>query len=206
MTSIVLQKIGQGFCGTVWSDTSEDADFQTAGSARVLKREDGGPGRSLTNELHMHQRIQTAATATFPSPCEELSRRVPAAYRVNIPQHHAFLTPDAPEWAQLLPQLPSGFMACNALLSERIMPMSQPVRELLARKCFGDAAASRAQDKVNEHCLVRPYLGKRRQQQRHQTAEAAAGAGVRPDRTFFSVRNLPLHIDQMEALDLPVDE
>lgn len=48
-----LEKIGQGFCGTVWSED---------GGALVVKRADGGPGRSLPNESYIHTHVLSALT------------------------------------------------------------------------------------------------------------------------------------------------
>jgi hypothetical protein len=48
----------------------------------------------------------------------------------------------------------------------------------------------------NEHCLVRIYLGRRR---------VVSSDKKRHISRFFSLRNFPLHMDQMEELSLPCD-
>ncbi|OAA63158.1 hypothetical protein ISF_05034 [Cordyceps fumosorosea ARSEF 2679] len=148
-----LTKIGQGFCGTVWAE--ED------GGTVVIKLADG--------EKHDKNYKDNA----------ESGEGARAAINVNIPHHITFLnqTPIL-FWPAILPRLPAGFEACEALVSERIPPMSLAL----------------ARDKANESCLVRPYLGRRRPEQ----------GGPGPKQRFFSLRNFPLHMDQMEELGLPV--
>lgn len=52
----LLRRIGQGFCGTVWSDPIVSiGEHQYA-----IKREDGGPGRSLRNDFDTHTCILMA--------------------------------------------------------------------------------------------------------------------------------------------------
>ncbi|OAA69949.1 hypothetical protein LEL_09765 [Akanthomyces lecanii RCEF 1005] len=77
--------------------------------------------------------------------------------------------------------------------------MKLAVREVLAgHYCLSKQhAVSMAGDKSNESCLIRPYLGRRR-----PDPDQRGG----PKQRFFSLRNLPLHVDQMEELDLPVEE
>lgn len=121
-------------------------------------------------------------------------------FRVNIPASITFLSPESAHWEEgLLAQLPDGFTACEALVNERIKPLGHDVRRLLAEKyCIGHDPVVIANDKSNESCLVRPYLGRRRRgyQQRH-----------RPNRLrFFSLRNFPLHLDQIEELGLSVHD
>jgi hypothetical protein len=46
-----FHKIGEGFCGSVWSPAQEDPK-----KTFTFKREDGGPERSLSNDFAMHKR------------------------------------------------------------------------------------------------------------------------------------------------------
>ena len=174
-----LHKIGQGFCGTVWAADTQDSGLQIA-----IKRADGGPGRSISHEYSIHQHILSY-----------LSFDVSTGYRVNIPASIAFLSRDSAHWEGLLTQLPEGFAACEALVNERIMPLGMDVRRLLAEKyCVGHDADAIAADEANECCLIRPYLGRRRRQPSRQNRLG-----------FFSLRNFPFHLDQMEELALPVE-
>ncbi|KAJ6786233.1 hypothetical protein PWT90_04905 [Aphanocladium album] len=199
-----LVEIGQGFCGTVWAEEATAAE-----PALVVKRADGGPGRSLQNELRMHTPILDAIRRYCATKGNESNRtyrqhiqngQVEPDMRINIPFHVAFLDPSSSDsWSKLLPRLPDGFTACEALISERIPPMPLRVRELLSRHyCPSlELAAQMAQDKANESCLVRPYLGRRRLGQ-----QPGDSNGLR--RRFFSLRNFALHMEQMEQLTLPV--
>lgn len=199
-----LEKIGQGFCGTVWSEDS---------GALVIKRADGGPGRSLPNEDHVHIQVLSAVTryrAEMKHPkdvegrddekkSEEKKCGNLRPIKVNIPFRVAFLEQTSALWPRILPRLPEGFTACEALISERIPSIPLRVRELLARRYCPSPqqAAQMARDKANSSCLVRPYLGRRRPDPNPKGG---------PRRRFFSLRNFPLHVDQMEELGLPVDD
>ncbi|KAJ5278696.1 Protein of unknown function DUF3669 zinc finger protein [Penicillium angulare] len=48
----------------------------------------------------------------------------------------------------------------------------------------------------DKDCLIRPYLGRRRTKRQDSTSRFTA----------FSLRNFPLHIDQMESLGLPISD
>lgn len=186
-SSETLAKVGQGFCGTVWAGASLPDT-----TALVIKRADGGPGRSLPNEQYIHSRILHAINDNNNKKIEENSNKL------NIPSLAGFWGPNAPDfWSKILPRLPSNFSACEALVSERIPAMSLAVRETLAKHYCPNKELflQMAQDKSNESCLIRPYLGRRRPEQK---------AG--PRQRFFSLRNFPLHVDQMEELNLPCEE
>ena len=187
-----LQKIGQGFCGTVWA-SCHDADTQDSGL--IIKREDGSPGRSLAHEHYMHRHVLTA----LQKHTEDVEAHNLITFRVNIPLSHSFLPPHSAFWTNILPKLPSGFTACNAFMGERIMPVPQKVRTLLAHKYYGsDDGELVAQDKANEHCLIRPYLGRRR--------VGRLWTRKKPGRLkVFSLRNFPLHMEQIEELGLPAE-
>lgn len=47
--SAAYRRIGAGFCGSVWGVSRDDC------SSVVIKREDGGPGRSLYNDFRIHE-------------------------------------------------------------------------------------------------------------------------------------------------------
>ncbi|GAB1314451.1 Zinc finger protein-domain-containing protein [Madurella fahalii] len=125
------------------------------------------------------------------------SRNNPAIYRVNIPLNFAFLAPQSGGWSAILPRLPAGSTACEALISERIMPLPRQVRRRLVQEFWDGGVESVVNDKRNDHCLIRPYLGRRRQ------------SGPRTGRSRFksiSLRNYPLHVDQIEHLGLRAEE
>ncbi|KAK4040874.1 zinc finger protein-domain-containing protein [Parachaetomium inaequale] len=144
----------------------------------------------------MHQRILASTLNCSDAP--------PAAlFRVNIPSHFAFLAPDAAAWANTLPRLPALHWADErpppALVSERVMPVPRQTRRLLVH-AFRDRPEGVLDNKWNEHCLVRPYLGRRRR----RGGDGAARKGTSKNSLVGSgLRDYPLHADQMEQLGLP---
>ncbi|KAF2826964.1 hypothetical protein CC86DRAFT_406198 [Ophiobolus disseminans] len=171
--------IGKGFCGTVWTANNRDA----------IKREDGGPGRSLTNDYAMHFRIiQGFYQYLHPK-------------SLMIPQYRALIEPTIEAWWSLqLPRFPEKFEACRALVSERIPPIPRSASDqIVDRYCArNDKLASFVKkNKEDDDCLVRPLLGRRRN---------PSSANSSPPTRFFSLRNLQLHVDQMETSNsLPSD-
>ncbi|KAE8853942.1 hypothetical protein HRS9122_00934 [Pyrenophora teres f. teres] len=87
----------------------------------------------------------------------------------------------------------------RALISERIPKVPRPISDKIVDLfCAGN---DRLSDFVkgnpdDDACLIRPYLGRRR---RHRQEETSKSRFQR-----FSLRNVPLHIDQMEGLGLDV--
>ncbi|KAF9871061.1 hypothetical protein CkaCkLH20_11478 [Colletotrichum karsti] len=188
-----LQKIGAGHCGSVWAvaPTTQPCNSSTT-PALVIKREDCGEGRSITHEYDMHLHIiKSLQTPRVP----EVFRKL----RVNIPRCEGFLSNDASVWPQVLPRLPKNHTSCNALISEKIPPMPRHIRKLLATTLgFGTDPDAVADDASNSHCLVRPYMGRRKNN--HDTYQN------RPTSfRFYSLRNLPLSVDIMEGLGLDLD-
>ncbi|KXX76577.1 hypothetical protein MMYC01_206644 [Madurella mycetomatis] len=124
----------------------------------------------------------------------------PALYRVNIPLNITFLAPKSSGWAAIIPRLPAESTACEALISERILPFPKQARRLLVQEFWTGNIESVVDDKRNDHCLIRPYLGRRRCRRQ---------SGPRTGQSMFksiSLRNYPLHIDQVEHLGLPAEE
>ncbi|EMR65028.1 hypothetical protein UCREL1_8006 [Eutypa lata UCREL1] len=133
------RRIGAGFCGSIWAAESEE--YGSHGPV-VIKREEGGTGRSLYNDFETHQHLLDTLEKC---PLELQSSLIPL---------------------------------CFDFVSRRLCP-----------KRLIDAIKA---DKKNEDCLIRPYLGQRKQP-RLET-------GV----VFFSLRNCPLHVNQMEELKLDI--
>lgn len=178
-----LRRIGSGFCGSVWATEENE-------STSAFKREDGGPGRSLLNDFHMHQQILESVTRFI-----RLQKRDTETI-VQIPHCYRFIeSGNETWWSTNSTRFPSGYLPCNVLQSERIPPISQDAREMLIDKyCPMSLMTEIKTSNVNEDCLIRPYLGRRRVR------------GDRPSRfQAFSLRNFPLHIDQMEEMGLGAD-
>ncbi|KAI1328522.1 zinc finger protein-domain-containing protein [Xylariaceae sp. FL0255] len=143
----------------------------------AIKREDGGQGRSLKNDSDIHQRLLAAQKDHHNQ------------LRFEIPLWHDYIQAD--DAADIITRFPSGYSPSNILLTERIPPMPAVVRRLLIDEyCPPAAAPSIAVDPKNHDCLIRPYLGRRRR--------GFSKSAFR----IFSLRNYPLHLDQIEYFSL----
>ena len=89
-----FRRIGQGFCGTVWAQPGENTV--------AVKREDGGPGRSLYNDYTMHLSVLKSSQSS-----------------VRIPRCHKYVRADDQEWwTAQTSRFPTTFqVACNALVT-----------------------------------------------------------------------------------------
>ncbi|KAK2774247.1 hypothetical protein CKAH01_13212 [Colletotrichum kahawae] len=185
-----LQHIGEGACGSVWCASSKSPPY-SANTPLVMKREDMSDVRSITHEGEIHHHI----LQSLPDP------RVATA--INIPLSHGLLHhTNTSAWSQILPRLPAGYAACNALVSEKIHPFPFRVRKLLLEQLTAcEDPQTVAKGHMNTHCLIRAYLGKRKYARAEEDARPAHLKKLRP----FSLRNFPLCIDQMEDLDLDVE-
>ncbi|CAF9939039.1 MAG: hypothetical protein HETSPECPRED_001460 [Heterodermia speciosa] len=174
----MYRRIGSGFCGTVWAADQGSSD------TTAIKREDGGPGRSLHNDYTMHKEI--------------LYHLVPSIPHLRIPVCHQYLSRQDPLWDELTLKFPQPFQVpCNSLITERIPPFPQEVRErIIDEYCPNELKASIKSSEPDRDCLVRPYLGRRRLPPR--TSETSGKTRFQP----FSLRNYPLHIDRIEDLGL----
>ncbi|EUC37020.1 hypothetical protein COCCADRAFT_86668 [Bipolaris zeicola 26-R-13] len=173
--------IGKGFCGSVW--TLEDSTRQTA-----IKREDGGPGRSVTNDYNMHVKV-----------VESTQQHQPLSTPLCIPQCQRLIQASDPWWHTSLAQFPPGYSPCRALASERTPKVLRSTSDKLVDLfCAGNTSLSEfvKGNPDDDACLIRPYLGRRR---RHRQDRAGQSRFQR-----FSLRNVPLHVDQMEVLGLDV--
>lgn len=167
-----LRRIGQGFCGTVWASSTESSAF---------KREDGGPGRSLYNDYIMH--LKALQSLSHPG------------HRTCVPACHRYIKgSDATWWDVNMSAFPKEFqIPCNILVTDRIPPFCQGVRNTIIEiYCPSALIPSIKSSRPDEDCLVRPYLGRQRHAQNRKQSRFQA----------FSLRNYPLHVDQIEELQL----
>lgn len=173
--------IGRGFCGSVWALETGQHNAST-----VVKREDGGPGRSITDDYNMHLCVLESAL------------QYPITTPLAIPRCKALIQPTDTWWEHQLQQFPNGYSACRALSSERIPKVPRRISDKIVDLfCAGNAplASFVKTNADDDACLIRAYLGRRRH--RHQQKRPST---LRFQR--FTLRNVPLHIDQMEALGL----
>lgn len=179
-----LHTIGQGACGTVWAS-------ETGGPA--YKREDGNPARSLRNDFQMHRRVlqsQKTLTTLKPEPSTQVQIQIPFCYD--------FIEPENKEWwVRGLERFPPGYTPCNMIEAQRIPPFEESTRNILIQAfCPNEIKQMIIDSKSDRDCLIRPYFGRIRIQfsQTYSLFKA------------FSLRNYPLHIDQMEELAIPAND
>jgi len=111
-------------------------------------------------------------------------------------QAFKLIEPTDPEfWRNNIPHFPKNYEPCLSLLSEQIPHFPQEVRErLIEQFCPSTLSDFIRSNPSDEHCLVRLYLGRRRLKPQNQSRFQR-----------FSLRNDPLHIDQMESLGLDIE-
>lgn len=175
-----LHTIGKGFCGTVWAASERGYAF---------KREDGGPDRSLRNDFEMHNRIIQSLQKLADS---DGSPKI--NLRIQIPDCYEFIrATDQKWWSTNQRRFPPGYTPCNIIQSERIPPFPEATRQVLINNyCPSEIASLIMASEPDKDCLIRPYLGRRRGQKLHTLSQF----------TGFSLRNLPLHLDQLESLGI----
>lgn len=171
--------IGKGLCGSVWALGSTDVDTGTA-----VKREDGAPDRSATNDYNMHLSILRSSLTH------------PLSTPLSIPKCHQLFQATDTWWQTRLPQFPVGYSASklSSLNASQKVPRSTS-NKIVVLFCTGNTPLSDfvKTNADNDACLIRPYLGRRRRYK--------YGASTSMFQRF-SLRDVPLHVDQMEALDL----
>ncbi|OTB03430.1 hypothetical protein M426DRAFT_60512 [Hypoxylon sp. CI-4A] len=187
LCATTYRRIGAGFCGSVWSAPSHLTSSSIEHGAAVrkstaIKREDGGPGRSLFNDYEIHQTLLDSYT------------KCPSHLKTFlIPECYDFVKGSYQGWetTNILSRFPQGYSPCNILITQRIPPFARDVRNAVTgRYCPPSLAESIKADMNNHDCLIRPYLGRRKRGQQESRLR------------IFSLRNYPLHIDQIEELGL----
>ncbi|OQN97867.1 hypothetical protein B0A48_16178 [Cryoendolithus antarcticus] len=180
-TPLPFRQIGKGFCGSVWA-----AD--RSGVASAMKREDGGTYRSVTHDSTMHTIIEASLTR-FQQSSQHLARRL------NIPAHRQLITAGDTEWWQARShRFPESYEHCNTLITERSLPFPEATRhKIIDLFCLPGSRDALKESRKDEDCLLRCYLGRRKD------------AFASPSR-YFTLRNKPMQIHQLEGLGLPVVE
>ncbi|KAI1130807.1 zinc finger protein-domain-containing protein [Nemania abortiva] len=188
LSTAAYRRIGAGFCGSVWTSSpnrviSSGAEQGTTGrKPTAIKREDGGPGRSLLNDYQIHQTLLDSYTIC-PSQLKTFL----------IPECYDFVKESYKGWetTNIHARFPQGYSACNILITQRIPPFPQHARNTIIEKyCPSSLIRNIKADTNNDDCLIRPYLGRRKWGQQASRIRV------------FSLRNYPLHINQIEELGL----
>jgi hypothetical protein len=117
-----------------------------------------------------------------------------------IPQCHELIQQSNPWWDSCLCRFPAGYSACRALISERIPKVPRFISDKIVDLfCDGNAPLSEfiKGNADDDACLIRPYLGRRRRYRQEGSSKSRFQR--------FSLRNVPLHVDQMELLELNIE-
>jgi hypothetical protein len=170
------RRIGAGTCGTI---------FEIPRTALILKvaKHPGKSTDQLWNDFQIHWKV----TETF----DKIGRE---NIGVHVPRQESFIgSTDTVWWDSNAHRFPEAHqMVSNVLCAERILPLLKPIRESLVEQYCPEAGKATAKaSESNKDCLVRLYLGKRRE---------------RPNNRFFQLRNFNLHLNQMEDLELEILE
>ncbi|KAI1402422.1 zinc finger protein-domain-containing protein [Hypoxylon fuscum] len=188
LSTTTYRRIGAGLCGSVWTSAPNRVTSccmeqgATVREPTAIKREDGGPGRSLLNDYEIHQTVLESYT------------RCPIQLKsFLIPKCHDFIKGSYKGWetTNILARFPQGYSPCNILITQRIPPFSQDVRNaIIDQYCPPSLVDNIKADTNNDDCLIRPYLGRRKRGQQESRIRV------------FSLRNYPLHINQIGELGL----
>lgn len=166
------RRIGAGNCGTVWAAPMGSDD------TCAIKREDGAQSRSVHNDYVMHREVFNTLLANHSS--------------ISVPRCHLYVcSDDTAWWKDRMSKFPPGYTPCNALVTDRIPPFQEAVRNaLISKYCPHDKISEITSSEANHDCLIRLYLGRMRRLERGSRFKG------------FSLRNYPLHLDQIEELAL----
>lgn len=169
-----LHIIGAGHCGTVW------APYE---SGPAFKLENTGTDRSLRNDYQKHERVMYSF------------QKGPRFPRIQVPDCYNIINAtDQDWWNRAKERFPKEQMPCNVILAERILPFPETTMRLLIHQyCTqGHPPEKILRDEADQNCLIRPYLGRSRAQQTQ----------IGTQQEVFSLRDFPLHLDEMEELGI----
>lgn len=174
-----FRRIGAGCCGSIWASSSE--------SSIAYKREDGARFRSVVNDYNMHQLLQNV-----------LNTQAQLQLRFRIPTCHRLIASSDSWWNENSSRFPRGCRPGFVIQAQRIPPVVQQARELLIDTyCPIPLREEIKKSEPNKDCLIRPYLGSRR---------ILDSEGRPRPKTFFSLRNHALHLDQIEELGVHLSD
>ncbi|KEQ91710.1 hypothetical protein AUEXF2481DRAFT_32880 [Aureobasidium subglaciale EXF-2481] len=153
-------------------------------------------GKGQCGEVHINDTTKVKKTPNLPEKIVELRRdyhchtAVVEAWR-DAPSSlgHNISTPETRE-------IEYDSVYNYDLFSERILPLQAPIPEMLLRSVYPKSTkiqrAACLNMPENNNCLVRLYLGRRGVDRSKSSVEN------------MTLRNFPLHVDEMERLNLPV--
>jgi len=170
------QRIGFGQCGLV---------FTKPGSAHVVKIARPYFSDALWEDFLSHLRLFKALSLHSDTQC-------------RIPRVYSYINKENTVWwdanTALLPPNSDFPLPSQALITERILPLPKIIRHVLIDQFCPEALRESAKaSPLNNDCLARMYLGRRR----------IPNAPPTPN---FSLRNFNFCLDQMLELGLPVQD
>jgi hypothetical protein len=176
----VYKNIGKGQCGAIYA---------LKGTAMVIKLPNS-PDKSdaLFTDFKIHSIIKNAF--------HNIPDAMRFGFNINIPEVKMWVDNKSDDfWREHGPLFEQDAVVPNyGLVSERVFPLPLPVRDAIVEAlCPKDVQKRKVQFlsmAENKDCLVRLYLGRRTS---------------RDDPKTTKLRNFPLHIDQMEHLNLDLD-
>ncbi|KAL5119173.1 hypothetical protein ACEQ8H_002881 [Pleosporales sp. CAS-2024a] len=169
--------IGKGQCGTIYG---------LKGTTMVMKLPNAyNKIDELFQDCQMHKLIYHIFSQVYSTPRSNL----------NVPKHEMWVSPDSKHfWKANGPLFGENVKVPNhGLVSERIFPLPQPVREAIVDAlCPKEIVAIRDEflnQAENKDCLVRLYLGRRHDNRTSKPQN-------------IKMRNFPLHVNEMERIGL----
>lgn len=179
----ILQEIGQGLQGIIFERTCHPTVLKKEKQENTLR------GRSLRNEFYTHLQVYES----FDLYSQLLK------CRVSVPLAIKLITEDASRSA--IAQLPEQYRTASDLFEMgRVLPLPKIIRKALIDMFYPlsedeDGVLEIRQgvldDALNNHCLVRPYLG---MNNKTYTSDQ------------FSLRNFILSFESLKRLDFEVEE
>ncbi|KAI1259409.1 zinc finger protein-domain-containing protein [Xylariaceae sp. FL1019] len=169
------REIGKGQCGVV---------FALIGTPYVLKVPHAGKREELFDDCVNHKKLEEEFNKI------EVSKRPD----INIPTFGEWIAASNDQfWQSHRQYLPHDIVIDSSLLTTRIFPLPEPVREAIwtqfAPRQLQDSAIKEEKlaEAQNKDCLVRVYLGRRMD---------------RKESSGFKLRNFELSVNEMEYLRL----
>ncbi|KAH8836226.1 hypothetical protein RJ55_10046 [Drechmeria coniospora] len=169
-----FRKIGLGTFGTILVQDGKSVVFKLAKS---------GDDNTLRNDYEQHSLIAGSFKKYIIN-------------EVRIPNCINFIPKSNTEFFRQRPSLVRAaegtcHFPTGALISERILPLPKPIRQLLIEKYCNERIKAEATSAVgNINCLIRVYLG----------SMEGRGAG-----RFFSLQNFKMHLGMLARIQLNVD-
>jgi Zinc finger protein len=179
-TTDILQsfaEIGSGGCGKV---------FEQIGTTQVVKMAHHKNG-DLWKDYLMHKKIEEGF---------DLGREIKSYTPAKVPRAFHFIGADNAWWETNARRFPSNSRTpANLLLSERVMPIPKPIRDVLVSLyCPAHLKEAQNTNSSNNACLIRVYLGERKDPPEYSRQPVS-----------FTLRNFPLDLNRMANLGLDVE-